>query len=344
MTPPPLSPDPQQLTAATSPPSVRRSGRDRIVVVGRRRAGKTVFLARLYETLWRGCALVDGVVVGEGAPTAGRRVVEMSCRATSGAAHRHFMAIIEELQAGRWPAATLGNSYAELIVSYGGRERVLTALDYPGEVFRKAFLEDSSDADARELLAAIDSAAAVIFLIDPSVVVAGNAESHEDSFGLTQAAARIRGAADGKDVPIAVVLTKADINKGLLREAGGVREFARTHFGQMFRSLERTSVFASAAVRSAPNPLGATIPHADRPAENVVEPLRYCLELIDVVADQSRIVEARRLHREANIAVERHEQSQRQVVTKSWTIFAIAMVLLFAVVGVVTWFVVSQRA
>jgi t-SNARE complex subunit (syntaxin) len=103
-------------------------------------------------------------------------------------------------------------------------------------------------------------------------------------------------------------------------------------------------VFASAAVRSAPNPLGATIPHADRPAENVVEPLRYCLELIDVVADQSRIVEARRLHREANIAVERHEQSQRQVVTKSWTIFAIAMVLLFAVVGVVTWFVVSQRA
>lgn len=316
--------------------------RDRIVVIGRRRAGKTIYLARLYEALWQGCTLVDGRVPAPGESTAGRKVVEISCRATSGASHTQFMKVIEELRAGRWPAATVGNSYAELIVNYGGRERMLTALDYPGEVFRKAFLEDSSEPDARELLAAIDRAAAVIFLIDPAVVAAGDAESHEDTFGLTQAAARVRASVDGKDVPIAVVLTKSDVNKTLLREAGGVREFARTHFGQMFRSLERTSVFAAAAVRSTASPLGAAVPRADKAPENVVEPLRYCFELMDVSDDQSRVSEARRLQREAQALVARQQQVEQRSATTSWAIFAVAIIMLFAVVGIVTWFVVSR--
>jgi hypothetical protein len=312
-------------------------------VIGRRRAGKTIYLARLYEALWQGCKLVDGKVIVPGEPTEARSIVEMSCRATSGASHMQFMKVVEELRAGRWPAATVGNSYAELIVTYGGRERVLTALDYPGEVFRKAFMSDSDDPDARELLNAIDRAAGAIFLIDPAVVAAGGEESFEDTFGLTQAAARIRSGADGGDVPIAVVFTKADANRVFLKEAGGVREFALKHFGQMFKSLERTKVFASIAVRDTDNGLGRKLPRAEQPAENVVEPLRYCFETMDAVADQVRARDAKRLKRQAQLAAELSETSDRQRWMGSWTLFILAMIALFAVVGIVTFSMVGSK-
>lgn len=332
---------PAPYASALSAPAAPR--RDRIVVIGRRRAGKTIYLARLYEALWQGCRLVDGRIVGADEPVNGRRVVEMSCRATSGASHTQFMKVIEELRAGRWPAATVGNSYAELIVSYAGRERVLTALDYPGEVFRKAFMNDSDDPDALELLAAIDRAAAAIFLIDPAVVAEGGAESHEDTYGLTQAAARIRSGIDGSSVPIAVVLTKTDVNKAFLREAGGVREFAHKHFGQMFKSLERTSVFASAAVRVTDNALGRSMPRAEKPAENIVEPLRYCFEMMDASADVARVRDARRLQAEAELAVARQELDDRRRGTNSWVLFTVAIVALFAVVGIVTWLAIAPK-
>jgi len=349
--PPPPTPPAQPASSAIATvaalphalPHAAPPRRDRIVVIGRRRAGKTIYLARLYEALWQGCKLIDGRMLGADEPPNGRRVVEMSCRATSGAAHTQFMTVIEELRAGRWPSATVGNSYAELIVTYGGRERVLTALDYPGEVFRKAFMNDSDDPDALELLAAIDRAAAAIFLIDPAVVAAGGAESHEDTFGLTQAAARIRSGVDGATVPIAVVLTKTDANKALLREAGGVREFAHRHFGQMFKSLERTSVFASAAVRVTENALGKPMPRAEKPGENIVEPLRYCFEMMQASAASNQAREAQRIRAEAAATVVRTEVEEQRESTKSWTVFIIAMVMLFGLVGVVTWLALSQK-
>jgi len=349
--PPPPTPPAQPASSAIATvaalphalPHAAPPRRDRIVVIGRRRAGKTIYLARLYEALWQGCKLIDGRMLGADEPPNGRRVVEMSCRATSGAAHTQFMTVIEELRAGRWPSATVGTSYAEWIVTYGGRERVLTALDYPGEVFRKAFMNDSDDPDALELLAAIDRAAAAIFLIDPAVVAAGGAESHEDTFGLTQAAARIRSGVDGATVPIAVVLTKTDANKALLREAGGVREFAHRHFGQMFKSLERTSVFASAAVRVTENALGKPMPRAEKPGENIVEPLRYCFEMMQASAASNQAREAQRIRAEAAATVVRTEVEEQRESTKSWTVFIIAMVMLFGLVGVVTWLALSQK-
>ena len=340
---PPPPPAAGLTTALAASAGAAANRRDRIVVIGRRRAGKTIYLARLYEALWQGCKLVDGRMLAADEPVGDRRVVEMSCRATSGASHTQFMTVIEELRAGRWPAATVGNSYAELIVTYGGRERLLTALDYPGEVFRKAFMNDSEDPDAIELLAAIDRAAAAIFLIDPSVVAEGGAESHEDTFGLTQAAARIRSGPGGADVPIAVVLTKVDVNKTFLREAGGVREFARKHFAQMFRSLEQTSVFASSAVRVTENSLGKPMPRMDRPAENVVEPLRYCFEMMQASAAGERQRETRRLHAEAELAARRLEVEEARRSTSSWTIFIIAVVTLFVVVAVVTLVMVKDK-
>jgi hypothetical protein len=314
--------------------------RDRIVIIGRRRAGKTIFLARLYEALWQGCTLVNGrVPTPEEANAPGKRS-QISCRASTGAAHTQFMRVVEELKAGRWPAATVGSSYAELIVEYNGREHTLTALDYPGEVFRKAFMGDSDEPDALELLSAIDRAAAAIFLIDPQVVSAGGAESHEDTFGLTQAAARIRSGAGGESVPIAVVLTKYDLNRPLIKEVGGVKEFAKLHFGQLFKSIERTSVFASIAVRVAQNSLGKVVPRADRPAENVVEPLRYCLELMSETprAVQPSPSQSAAIPVGAPFGAETDDAPQgdgeRTRSGVAWMVFAIATIMLFVTVVV----------
>lgn len=305
--------------------------RDRIVVLGRRRAGKTIFLARLYETLWQGCVLVDGCLPARDEKRAGVRT-QMSCRATSGASHTQFMRIADELRAGRWPAATIGNSYAELRVDYGGREYLLTALDYPGEVFRKAFMGDSTDPDALELIDAIDRAAAAILLIDPSVVAAGGEESHEDTFGLTQAAVRIRSGAGGSEVPIAIVFTKCDMNRAFLREAGGVREFAVKHFGQLFRSVESTSVFACAAVRSTQNSLGKPVPRVDRVPDNVVEPLRYCFDSMASASDRVRVAEVQRVHREMARQTAEAEVAEQRRATTAWLFFAVAIAALFITV------------
>jgi hypothetical protein len=320
------------------------SKRDRIVVLGRRQSGKTVYLSRLYEALWRGCKMVDGRVALPGEDLAGRRVTEVLCRATSGPAHAHFMAVAEDLQSGRWPQGTIGTTYAELLVTHDGREHLVTAIDYPGEVFRKAFMAESTDPDAMELRATVDRAAAAIILIDPEIVARGGPEAQEDTFGLTQAAARIRASADGALVPIAIVFTKCDESKVLLREAGGVRAFAEKHFSQLFRGAQRTSVFPCAAVRSARNSLGKSIPRADKSPENVVEPLRYCLDQMERGADVRVAKEAKQRRKEARRQAAEAEEIERKKSAGAWLFFAVAIAMLLAATAIGTfWFITRNR-
>ena len=308
--------------------------RDRIVILGRRRAGKTIFLARLYEALWQGCKLVDGKMVNGEANTAAPVATRISCRATTGVAHSQLMRIAEELRKGRWPAATAGNTYSEIEVDHSGRKHLITVLDYPGEVFRKAFMSDSEDPDALELRMAVDRAAAAILLIDPSVVAAGGEESHEDVFGLTQATLRIRQTAGGTIVPVAIVFTKCDLNAALLREAGGTRAFARKHFAQLFRELDRTSVFSCAAVRVVQGALGKPVPTSDRSPENVVEPLRYCIESLERGIDITRAETARTDRAQAMRAAEDADTKERKKSAMAWIVFAVAVGMLFVAVGI----------
>ena len=332
-TPPPL---PLPSSSPSLPQRLVPRTRDRIVVIGRRRSGKTIFLARLYESLWQGCTLVDGRVLAANEKPGNGLITKMVCKAQSGSAHTQLMNIAQELRAGRWPAGTHANSYAELKITHNGAEHLLTALDYPGEVFRKAFMSDSDDPDAAELLEAIDRAIAVIFLIDPAVVAAGGHEADEDTFGLTQAADRIRSSLEGMSVPIAVVFTKCDTNSALLREAGGVRAFAHKHFQQMFRSVDRTSVFACAAVRVTQNALGKVVPRTDRAPENVVEPLRYCLEMLEAGADRRRIYEAKVSTQQARAEAKEALRVEDRRSSTSWVVFGISVAMLFAVVAVAT--------
>ncbi len=317
--------------------------RDRIVILGRRRAGKTIFLARLYEALWQGCKVIDGRMLAAGESSGGRKVVVMSCRTTSGPAHVQFMKIAEELRKGKWPAATSGNTYSEIVVSNGGREHVVTALDYPGEVFRKAFMLESDDPDAVELRMTVDRAAAAILLIDPSVAAGGGDEAQEDVFGLTHAALRIRKSIGGELVPIAIVFTKCDVNAAFLKEAGGVRKFASKHFGQLFREIERTSVFACAAVRVERNSLGKQVPRAEKPPENIVEPLRYCLDFIERGTDVRRTQVARDQRTEAMRTAQVAETAERKKSAVVWVVFAVAVTMLLVASAAVAFWISMRK-
>jgi len=317
--------------------------RDRIVILGRRGSGKTIYLARLYEALWQGCKLLDGQLLPPGAPSAGRDVVTMSCRSTSGPAHAQFIRIAEELRAGKWPAATAGNTYAEIVVTHAGREHVVTALDYPGEVFRKAFMLESDDPDAVELRTVVDRAAAAILLIDPSTVSGGGEAAQEDVFGLTQAALRIRKSIGGELVPIAIVFTKCDVNGLFLKEAGGVRKFAAKHFPQLLREIDRTSVFPCAAVRTGQNAMGKPIPRADKPPENVVEPLRYCLDFLERGVDVRRTRAAQAERADAIRKAEDAEHVERKKSAMAWVVFAVAVTMLLVSVGAVAFWLSMKK-
>ena len=72
-----------------------------------------------------------------------------------------------------------------------------------------------------------------------------------------------------------------------------------------------------------------------------MEPLRYCFEMMDAGADQARIREAQRLVQESQWRAAQNEKAERARTTNAWVIFTVAVALLFAVVGVVTWFAVK---
>lgn len=236
--------------------------RDRIVVLGRRKAGKTIFLARLYEQLWRSTGNIH-------------------IRAVDGNDHLFFMETIRVLSERVWPPATGSSTRIPLEIAFDGRHRSLISLDYSGEVFKRAFLEGISDPDTDELLEHLDRAAAVILLVDPGLALHGTPEQiAEDEFGMTAAVRRIRRAPGGGAIPIALVLTKLDAYGRVVRECGGLVGFVKTHLFPLLRALHRVRVFGCVAVRTRPDAIGTPRPDPATPALGLLEPLEHCLRSI----------------------------------------------------------------
>lgn len=251
----------------------RPSVRDRIVILGRRRAGKTVFLSRLYERLWR---------AGE----------DVHVRALDGAMHERCVEVCHELKDGTWPAATAGSLMSRVELTQNGRRRRMIVLDYPGEVFRRAFVEGGVDDQTRALLEHIDHAAAVMVLIDPGSVHAGDVQARvDDDYGMVQAIDRIRTSDGGKDIPIAIVLTKCDEHVRLVSDVGSPRQFVETRLPNLVRFGGRMRVFASSAVRTRSDAVGRSVPNTEKEPLGVVEPLTYCMKHMirrEALAERSR--------------------------------------------------------
>lgn len=266
--------------------------RDRIVVLGRRRAGKTIYLSRLYEAAWRG------------------QHPSLHMRAMPGPsnAHETFMEIIGRLRRGEWPESTIGSTSTAIDVEYQGERHLMIALDYPGEVFRRAFVHDSQEESAIELREHVDRAAAVILLLDPEVAVAGEIDEFvDDDYGMSEAIRRIRDSEDGQNVPVAIVLTKCDLHADMIKAAGGLRKFIDSRYANIVRvARSPRRRFAAAAVRASRRGDGVLVPNMSYPPEGIIEPMIYCIDLM-----------ARKIREEsARQAAESFAQSQQAVLVQ----------------------------
>ncbi len=287
--------------------------RDRIVVIGRRASGKTIYLATLYKHLWKSR---DG----------------MTMKALSGQVHKELMDICETLRRGEWPAATLKTTLAhmEVEITYRGSTSTLVGLDYAGEVFRDAFVNDDSESpEAKALIDHIDRAAAVILLVDPSVAVGGDSDAFvDDDFGVVQAIRRIRDWPDGDKVPIALVLTKADQNLALFKGKGAGRDFVAEHYPALVRTLGRSRFFHASAVQAHKDAKGLLRPKADSVPVNVVEPLKYCLAVLQQHEQKEQEEAELQARQQAMLEYAQAQEAAQQHRQRMFALFIIGLITL----------------
>jgi S1-C subfamily serine protease len=298
--------------------------RDRVLILGRRKAGKTVFLARLYEQAWRGC---DGVHM----------------RAADGPLHALCMDMVAQLKDGLWPAATVGSLAGGVEVSWRDKTATMVMLDYPGEVFRRAFVDGATDEQALDLVDHVDHAAAVIVLIDPGNVHAGDFdEVVDDDYGMVAAVDRIRRSPGGQSVPIAVALTKCDVHIGLIRAAGGARGFVQKHLPNLLRYGGSMRMFATAAVRTRRDAAGRPVPSTRHQPAGLIDTMVYCMRHVGrrMDVDAGRRADEARAAQAADLA--RAEAAESKQVRRRWAGFWVAAAMLAIVVVGVSVMMASQ--
>ena len=326
---PPTPPPPEVPVFASRPDEVRAVAlsdapppeRDRIVLIGRRAAGKTVYLARLYERLWRGTK-------------------ELSMKALSGPVHREMMHVVDTLQKGQWPPATVSSMHMELEVYYQGHRQVMVALDYAGELFRKAFVDErSDDPEVRDLLAHIDRAAAVIVLADPAVMIGADVDAVvDDDFGIVQAVQRVRQWPGGENVPIVLVLTKYDQNKRLLGVHRSRVDFVHRYFPALCRQMENLPIIAVSAAQIRRTASGEQLPKPDSVPVDVERPLLYCMKEIIAAEGRSKAAAQTRAEQERAAQLARqmeHADRRRQItlaVLVASLIFVAACIIVLIIV------------
>ena len=269
------------IVEAPALPSETIFERDRIVILGRTQAGKTVYMSRLYEQLWNSKS----------------PLVHM--RALSGIPHMTLMKMISSMQEGLWPQATIGQTHIDVEVSFANRKFKMIMLDYPGEVFSKAFVQGEIDReDTRDLVEHIDRAAGAILLVDPKNAVESRDQLKraDDDYGMAAVVHRIRSHPGGDQVPLAFVLTKADERANLIRSLGGLKVFSHAYLSNLIRpAVQCYKIFVTVAVFSRISKrTGKSVPNLQEEPLKLVEPLLWILQ---------RLTQAKELIKEKEVQV-----------------------------------------
>ncbi|MEW6249766.1 MAG: hypothetical protein AB1716_03905 [Planctomycetota bacterium] len=185
-----------------------------IVVLGGPSAGKTVYLAALYQHLWRGYA-------------------GMLMRASNGTTHTELLKCADDIASGRLPPATQALRDYDFEFEHDGRVYHLHYLDYPGELFRKIFYEMAVDGEeATRFHGVCSQAAGVIVLLDPASV--GDI-TYDVDYAMSNLVRYYRE--NGSNPKFVIALTKRDENEQLIRH--GVAAFLKSRLPHTARLLRR---------------------------------------------------------------------------------------------------------
>ena len=274
----------------------------------------------------------------------------------SGVAHRDAMRVVSLLENGKWPDATLGNAEMAYELKYRGRKRVMVSLEYSGEVFRRAFVEDEhQDPQVQQLLNHLDNAAAVILLMDPNIIYEYSkyAESLregtstpspgpiderysaidaavDDDYGMVQAVKRVRNWPGGENVPIVLVLTKMDQNRHLVKEEGGSLSFVTNHWPALARTLKKLPIFSISAVQAVKGPDGQLAPSRSSEPHGLEKPLKLCLKVMDKIDQLREVKDARKAQEQSRREIEERMTEEARRSKNFWTIVIIAILMLGA--------------
>lgn len=293
--------------------------RDRIVILGRQGAGKTVYLSLLYDLLWKSKS-------------------NLTMKALRGEDHREFIKTVVKLQQGKWPGPTASNRRAYIEISYKGENRLMVAMDYSGELINKAFVSEEDTDEVQELLDHLDRAAGVMLFVDPADVTGTKADidsTVENDFGIIQAMTRLRKWPGGADIPVVLVLTKVDENQPLLKECGGTETFCRKYFPRLISMVTNLKVCKISAVQTTKNKKGESKPRNCFEPTNLEVPLRYCLDKISENEKTSDMIKRRREYVQANIKRIKHEIIRDKIIR--WCIIAVIAMAL----GILAYYVLA---
>ena len=306
----------QEISHAT-PGAAKPAERDRIVVLGRRRSGKTVFLARMYESAWNN-----------------QKSSGLKMMAKEGRTHSRLMTVIESLKKGEWPAATTGNDPFVIDVAYMGETTPLVVLDYSGEVFTRAFINDMVDEESEELRNHIDRAVGAVLLLDPMIAVQGETEEIvDDDYGMVKAIKRIREWPCGEHVPITLVLTKYDQHRSLIKSEGGLLKFVKKWYPNLVMAAGGSmKIYTAAAVYTQLDARGEMIPHTGKEPRYIKEPIIFCL---DAVQEQRSILRAQKqeeIQQQQSIEFRKQTEEEEIVLAKKKKLNQIAIVIIVGLV------------
>ncbi|MHC4084417.1 MAG: TRAFAC clade GTPase domain-containing protein [Planctomycetota bacterium] len=294
--------------------------RDRIVILGRQGAGKTVYLSLLYDLLWKSND-------------------DLTMKALHGEHHREFIKTAVKLRHGKWPGPTASNRSAYIEISYKDQNRLMVAMDYSGELINKAFVSEEKSDEVQELLEHLDRAAGVILLVDPAHVVGPKANidsTVENDFGIVQATSRLRKWAGGANIPIVLVLTKVDETQPLLREYGGTKAFVQKLFPKLISTVINLKVCKISAVQKIKNGTGKIKPGFV--PTHLEVPLRYCLDKISESEKNAEMIKRHQQYVEANIKKIKHEIKRDRIIR--WcliTVITVALGILVYYILTIVW-------
>jgi len=294
--------------------------RDRIVILGRQGAGKTVYLSLLYDSLWKSKG-------------------DLTMKALHGEHHREFIKTVVKLRHGKWPGPTASNRRAYIEIRYKDQNRLMVAMDYSGELINKAFVSEEESDEVQELLEHLDRAAGVMLLVDPADVTGPKADidsTVENDFGIVQATSRLRKWAGGANIPIVLVLTKVDETQPLLKKYGGTKAFVQKLFPKLISTVINLKVCKISAVQTIKNGTGEINPGFA--PTNLEIPLRYCLDKISENEKNAKVIKRHQQYVQANIKKIKREIIRDRVIL--WciiTVIATALGILAYYILAIVW-------